>query len=137
VTRPRDQAKFRNRDRPRRRNHSDDEEDKNLNTVMMKNLTAITASHLKRDTKESMLSQLMAPEGKRLFDLLSASDWEDSDPKMNTFVKGLVFDKDSNRASGIMLTRMKKWSGEISNKGLLNFFAGGFAAKETQECPGG
>jgi hypothetical protein len=44
---------------------------------MMKNLTTITASHLKRDTKEdkkkSMLSRL-APEAAKLFELLSARD---------------------------------------------------------------
>jgi hypothetical protein len=75
----------------------------------MKNLTAITASQLKRDAKEdkkkSMLSRL-APEAKnKIFDLFLASDWEGRDP--------------------------------ISDKGLLNFFEGEFAVKETQECPGG
>jgi hypothetical protein len=52
---------------------------------MIKNLTAITASHLKRDAKEDkkrlMLSRL-APEAAKLFDLLSAKDWGDSDPKI-------------------------------------------------------
>jgi hypothetical protein len=107
---------------------------------MIKNLTAITASHLKRDAKEdkkrSMLSRL-APEAAKLFDLLSAKDWGDSDPKMNSFLRDLISDKDSHRASGIMMTRTKKWSGEISDKGLLSFFANGFAATDIQESPGG
>jgi hypothetical protein len=107
---------------------------------MMKNLTAITASHLKRDAKEdkkkSMLSRL-APEAAKLFDLLSAKDWRDSNPRINRFVKDLVADKHSHRASGAMFTRTKRWSGEISDKGLLNFFANGFAANGIQESPGG
>jgi hypothetical protein len=107
---------------------------------MIKNLTAITASHLKRDAKEdrkrSMLSRL-APEAAKLFDLLSAADWDDSAPKMNSFMKDLISDKDSHRASGIVSTRTKKWSGEISDKGLLGFFANGFAANDIHESPGG
>jgi hypothetical protein len=107
---------------------------------MIKNLTAVTTSHLKRDAKEdkkqSMLSCL-APEAAKLFDLLSARDWNDSDPKMNLFVKDLISAKDSQQASGIMMTWTKKWSGEISNKGLLSFFANGFATSDMQELPGG
>jgi hypothetical protein len=106
----------------------------------MRNLTAITASHLERDVradkKKSMLSRL-APEAAKLFDMLSARDWEDSSPRMNAFVKDLISDKDSQRASGIMATKTKKWSGEISDKGLLAFFANGFAATDIQESPGG
>jgi hypothetical protein len=68
------------------------------NTVMIKILTAIMASHLKRDANEDkkklMLSRL-APEAAKLFDLLSARDWNNSDPKMNSFVKDLISDKDS------------------------------------------
>jgi hypothetical protein len=108
---------------------------------MIKNLTTITASHLKRDAKEdrkrSMLSRL-APEAAKLFDLLSAKDWNNSGPKtMSPFLKDLISNKDSHWASGIMLTRTKKWSGEISNKGLLSTFANGFAATDIQESPGG
>jgi hypothetical protein len=36
-----------------------------------------------------------------------------------------------------MMTWTKKWSGEISNKGLLSFFKNGFAASDIQELPGG
>jgi hypothetical protein len=115
-------------------------EDEHMNTIMIKNLTAITASHLKRDAKEdrkkSMLSRL-APEAAKLFDLLSAKDWNDEDPRMNSFMRDLISDKDSQRASGIMQTRTKKWSGEVSDKGLLAFFASGFAASDIQESPGG
>jgi hypothetical protein len=103
-------------------------------------LTASTAAHIKRDAKEdkkrSMLSRL-APEAAKLFDLLSARDWDDSNLKMNPFLRDLISDKDSHRASGIMMLRTKKWSGEFSDKGLLSFFANGFAANGIQESPGG
>jgi hypothetical protein len=60
---------------------------------MMRNLTAITASHLRRDVradqKKSMLSRL-APEAAKLFDMLSARDWEESAPKMNAFVSSPI-----------------------------------------------
>jgi hypothetical protein len=135
-SRPRSYARHNSRPGGRRDPRNDEE----LNSVMMKNLTAITASHLKRDAREdkkkSMLSRL-APEAAKLFDLLSARDWRDSNPRMNRFVKDLVADKDSHRASGVMFTRTKRWSGEISDKGLLNFFANGFAANDIQESPGG
>jgi hypothetical protein len=36
-----------------------------------------------------------------------------------------------------MMTQTKKWLGKISNKGLLSFFANGFAATGIQESPGG
>jgi hypothetical protein len=136
----RSRSRARTRTRRARTGDSSDNDDEHLNTVMIKNLTAITASHLKRDAKEdkkrSMLSRL-APEAAKLFDLLSARDWDDSNPKMNPFLRDLISDKDSHRASGIMMTRTKKWSGEISDKGLLSFFANGFAANDIQESPGG
>ena len=107
---------------------------------MIDNLTAITASHLKADAKadkkKSMLSRL-APEAAKLFDLLSARDWKDYSPKMNSFAKDIVSDKDSSRAYGIMRTKTKKWAGEISDKGFLAFLANGFAAPDVQKSPGG
>jgi hypothetical protein len=58
---------------------------------MIKNLTAVTASHLKRDAKEDkkrlMLSGL-APEAAKFVDLLSGKDWNGSKPKMNLFLRG-------------------------------------------------
>jgi hypothetical protein len=118
----------RTRSRERRGHYGEKSEDNNLNAVMMKNLTAITALHLKRDAKEdkkkSMLSGL-APEAAKLFKLLSARDWDDSNPRINPFVQELLSDKDTQQASGIMQTQTKRWAGEISDKGLLASFASG------------
>jgi hypothetical protein len=124
------------RNEPRRR----DPKDANMEMVMMRNLTAMTASALKRDAREvrkkSMLSRL-SPEAARLFSLLSAQDWQHKDPSLNSFMKSLVSDKDSQRALGIMQTQTKKWSGQVSDKGLMGFFASGYAARDIDEQPGG
>jgi hypothetical protein len=53
-------------------------------------------------------------------------------------MKDLVLeDRDSQRALAIIKTQTKRWSGLVSKKGLLGFFANGFAANEIQESPGG
>jgi hypothetical protein len=107
---------------------------------MIKNLTAMTAAQLKKDAREerkkSMLSRL-SPEAAKLFELLAARDWRDEHPRMTKFVKNLVSDRDSHRALGVMKTITKNWSGRVSEKGLLGFFANGFAANDITEAPGG
>jgi hypothetical protein len=111
-----------------------------LQKAMIDNLTAITASHLRadarKDEKKSMLSKL-APEAAKLFDLLAAMDWRDHSPRMTRFAKDLVSDRDSNRACGIMRTKTKNWSGEISERGFVAFLATGFAAPDIHRSPGG
>lgn len=100
----------------------------------------MTSSQLKRDEKEdkkkSMLSRL-SPEGGALFKLLSAQDWRDFNPALPSFVKKILEDRDSNRALGEMKTISKRWSGKISEKGILSFLASGYAADDICEAPGG
>jgi hypothetical protein len=107
---------------------------------MIRNLAAMTASQLKRDSrdkkKKPMLSRL-SPKAGKLFDLLAARDWDDKNPQMSRSMKDLVSDRDSQRALAIIKTQTKRWSGLVSEKGLLGFFADGFAANEIQESPGG
>jgi hypothetical protein len=107
---------------------------------MIRNLAAMTASQLKRDSrdekKKSMLSRL-SPEAGKLFDLLAARYWDDENPQMSRSMKDLVSDRDSQRALAIIKTETKQWSSLVSKKGLLGFFANGFAANEIQESPGG
>jgi hypothetical protein len=52
-------------------------------------------------------------------------------------MKQLVSDKDSQRALGIMQTQTKKWSGQVSEKGLMGFFAAGYAAQDIDKQRGG
>ena len=107
---------------------------------MVRSLQAMTSSQLKRDQKEdkkkSMLSRL-SPEGGSLFKLLSAKDWKDGNPRLPDFTKKILEDRDSNRALGEMKTISKRWSGKISEKGILAFLASGYAADDITEAPGG
>jgi hypothetical protein len=52
---------------------------------MIRNLTAMTASQLKKDLrderKKSMLSRL-SPEAGKLFNLLAARDWDNKNPRI-------------------------------------------------------
>ena len=100
----------------------------------------MTASQLKRDQKEdkkkSMLSRL-SPEGGTLFKLLSAKNWKDGNPKLPAFTKKILEDRDSNRALGEMKTISKRWSGKISEKGILSFLANGYAVDDISKAPGG
>jgi hypothetical protein len=52
-------------------------------------------------------------------------------------MRQLVSNKDSLRALGIMQTQTKKWSGQVSKKGLIGFFSLGYAARDIDEQPGG
>jgi hypothetical protein len=83
-----------------------------------------------------MLSRL-SPEAAKLFELLAARDWRDEELNMSRFVKVLVADRDSQRALGVMKTLTNNWSGLVSKKGLLGFFANRFTANDIQEAPGG
>jgi hypothetical protein len=83
-----------------------------------------------------MLSRL-SPEARKLFDLLAARDWDDENPQMSRSMKDLVSGRDSQRALAIIKTQTKRWSGLVNKKGVLGFFANGFAANESQESPGG
>jgi hypothetical protein len=97
-----------------------------LNKTMIRNLTAMTASQLKKDLrderKKSMLSRL-SPEAGKLFKLLAARDWKDKNPKMSASMKDLVSDKDAQWALAIINTQTKRRSGLVSEKGLFGFFA--------------
>jgi hypothetical protein len=52
-------------------------------------------------------------------------------------MKQLVSGKDSHRALVFMQTQTKKWSGQVSEKGLMGLFASGYAARDIDEQPGG
>jgi hypothetical protein len=79
----------------------------------------------------------LPPEAAGLFDLMSAQDWKDSSPKMPTFTKKVMEDRDSNRALGEMKTLSKRWPGRISKKGFLSFLSNGYAADNISDSPGG
>ena len=136
----RGRGRRRKRTRRRRREPSSSDEERDLHKAMVRSLHAMTSSQLKRDEKEdkkkSMLSRL-SPEGGSLFRLLSARDWNDRDPTLPALTQKILADRDSNRALGEMKSLAKRWSGRISEKGLLSFLANGYAADDIGEAPGG
>jgi hypothetical protein len=100
---------------------------------MVRSLEAMTSSQIKRDQREdnkkSMLSRL-SPEGGSLFKLLSAKSWKDENPKLPAFTKKTLADRDSQRALGEMKSISKRWTGKISEKGILSFLANGYVAHD-------
>ncbi len=138
--RKRESRKDRVKRRGRRRDSSSSDDEMNLHKAMVRSLQAMTSSQLKRDQKEdkkkSMLSRL-SPEGGSLFKLLSAENWKDENPKLPDFTKKILEDRDSSRAIGEIKTISKRWSGRISEKGILSFLASGYAADDISEAPGG
>ena len=83
-----------------------------------------------------MLSRL-SPEQAALFRLVSATDWHDVDPVINTFTSKLIEDKDLNKAIETIASELRKWSGQVSPRQLALFFSGGYAATDITKSPGG
>jgi hypothetical protein len=114
--------------------------DRDLNRTMIRSLQAMTDSQLKRDQKadknKSMLSRL-SPEAGSLFRLLSATGWNDWNPRLPSLTKKILEDRDSNRALGEVKSLSKRWTGKISEKGFLLFLANGYQADDITEAPGG
>jgi hypothetical protein len=106
-------------------------DDRDLNKAMIRNLAAMTASQLKKDSRDKRkkaMILMLSPKAGKLFDLLAGRNWDDKNP-----MKDLVSNRDSQRALAIIKTRTKRWTGLVSKKGLLGFFANGFAANKIQE----
>jgi hypothetical protein len=103
---------------------------------MVRSLEAMTSSQIKRDLREdnkkSMLSRLSPKQGS-LFKLLLAKSWKDENPKLPAFTKKTLVDRDSQRALGEMKSISKRWTGNISEKGILSFLANGYAADDKKQ----
>jgi hypothetical protein len=111
-----------------------------MEMVMMRSLSAVTASALSRDKREGkkkMMRLQLSLEAAKLFLLLPAQDWQHKALRLNSFMKLLVSDKDSQQALGIMQTQTKKWSGQVSKKGLMGLFATGYATRDIDKRPDG
>jgi hypothetical protein len=91
----------------------------------------------KRDgRKKSMLNRL-PEEQVKLYTLLSARDWRDYRPKVNSFTEDLLSDRDPERAWNQLETVSRDWPGEVSKTGLIHFLSKGFRASDVDESPGG
>ena len=137
----RENQKKRGRNRRRRgRSPSSSGDNRDLNRTMTRSLQAMTESQLKRDKradKNKLMLSRLAPEAGNLFTLLSAEDWNDSNPRLPSLTKKILEDRDSNRALGEVKSLSKRWTGRISEKGFLLFLANGYQADDITEAPGG
>jgi hypothetical protein len=94
------------------------------------------ASKKRDDSRKSMLGR-MSDEQADLFRLLSAKGWSDDNPKINSFTRKLVADKELNKAIDVIASELRKWPGQVSTKQLAMFLAKGYAAPDIHFCPGG
>jgi hypothetical protein len=79
----------------------------------------------------------MSDEQADLFRLLSAKGWSDDNPRINSFTRKLVADKELNKAIDVIASELRKWPGQVSTKQLAMFLAKGYAAPDIHFCPGG
>ena len=73
----------------------------------------------------------------KLYTLLSARDWHDRKPRINSFTEDLLSDRDPERAWNHFETVSRDWPGEVSKTGLIHFLSKGFRASDVDESPGG
>jgi hypothetical protein len=111
-----------------------------LTAALISNLNAVSRAQLdslkKEERKKSMLSRL-SPEAEQLFTLLSAKDWTDSSPQLNTFSEKLLADKDPTKALNIVHSVTRNWKGRVCEKGLIQFFSSGYMATDIHLKPSG
>lgn len=86
--------------------------------------------------KKSILSRLSKQQA-QLFTLISARDWHDYRPRINSSTEGLLEDRDPEKAWNLVQDWTKHWSGQVSKGGLINFLSSGFEAHDVDEQPGG
>jgi hypothetical protein len=111
-----------------------------LSNALIEHVKAMTDSTLKsierEDLKKSMLSRLSG-EAADLFILLSAKDWNDDRPRIHSFARQLLADKDMMKAVNLVTSETRAWRGSVSSRGLTQFLSTGYAATDVNIQPGG
>jgi hypothetical protein len=111
-----------------------------LSNALIKHVKAMTNSMLKsigqEDLKKSMLSRLSG-EAADLYILLSAKDWNDTKPRIHTFARQILADKDMMKAVNLVTSETRSWRGAVSSRGLAQFLSTGYAATDVNIQPGG
>jgi hypothetical protein len=79
----------------------------------------------------------MGPKTEKLFYLISAMDWDDKDPKLNSFMKMLTEEKGMSRAVEVVQSKMKRWDGTVTASELIQFLSSGYICKNLDGRPGG
>jgi hypothetical protein len=125
-----------NVDRNARQTETPDRQSNAL-TEHVKAMTDSTLKSIEReDLKKSMLSQLSG-EAADLFILLSLNDWDDDRPRIHSFARQLLADKDMMKAVNIVTLETRAWRGSVSSRGLTQFLSTGYTTTDVNIQPGG
>lgn len=106
------------------------------NAAFLQAAHALTAAAtLMYDDKQSKKSVLgrMSERQQELFTTLSARDWSDETPELNSSVKRLVKDKDSQRLIALVQEWTENWLWTIHDSGLLQLLARGHCSVGQRE----
>jgi hypothetical protein len=135
---PRRSSRRSSRRSKNRRRGSDSSED--LRVEVMQSLVEMSRFQrkaYKRDSRKKSMLNRLPEEQVKLYTLLSARDWHDTNPKINSFTEDLLSDRDPERAWNHLETVSRDWPGEVSKTGLIHFLSKGFRASDVDESPGG
>jgi hypothetical protein len=109
-------------------------------SLMMQNMSMMASSTMnhqqKEDKRKSMMSKIIR-EDEHLFTLLAAESWDESHPRICTFTRDLMADKDVHVAWAQIKRKIMEWPGLVSQKQMTKFLRSGFIAPDLDEAPGG
>jgi hypothetical protein len=138
--RPKRGSRKERRRRPRRRSRRSSDSSEDLRVEVMQSLVEMNRFQqkaYKRDSRKKSMLNRLPDEQVKLYTLLSAHDWHDRKPKINSFTEDLLSDRDPERAWNHLETVSRDWPGEVSKTGLIHFLSKGFRASDVDESPGG
>jgi hypothetical protein len=108
--------------------------------LMMQNISMLSSSSTNLRTREedrkSMISKIIREDG-LLFTLFSAESWREDHPRLSSFTKELMANKDIQVALAQIKRKAMEWPGLISQKQLAKFLRNGFIDPDLEESPGG
>jgi hypothetical protein len=109
-------------------------------SLMMQNMSMMASSTMnhqqKEDKRKSMMSKIIR-EDEQLFTLLAAESSDESHPRICTFTRDLMADKDVHVAWAQIKRKIMEWPGLVSQKQMTKFLRSGFIAPDLDEAPGG
>jgi hypothetical protein len=113
---------------------------KEVAAALIQNINVLLARQLEdkeRERRKSSMMSQMGPKTEKLFYLLSARDWDEKKPKLNSFMKMLTEEKGMSRAVKVVQSKMKRWDGTVTASGLVQFLSSGYICKNLDNKPGG
>jgi hypothetical protein len=85
------------------------------------------------------MTHRLTDKGRKLFQMLSATDWADYEPTVPRFTEKLLADKDVGKALQYVQAEVERgrWSCVLSNNCLVQFFSQGYVGSDYQTTPSG